>query len=110
MKKVISQKLSVLTKDYIIYISEDIAGLSLEFVNNPGIQPAKDSEDAVSKQDTYGIEDNVIDIHRPKSASKYKRNDKLNDFECRPNCNCQPKHVLGFDTGDEIDPKAKRHR
>ena len=74
------------------------------------IQPTENPEDAIAKQNTCGIQDDIIDIHRAKGAFKYKGNNKLSDFECKSNCKRQPENVFGFDTGDEPDPKTKRYR
>ena len=95
--------------DYIIYISKDEMRLSLEFVNHCGIQPAEDSEDAVSNQNTSSIENDVIDIYGSKWTTKNQRYYQLGKLKDKSNNDCEPYDVTWFYTGNETYPKTKRN-
>ena len=69
-----SNQLSVVrVVDDIVNISENMLVLELKFMNNHGIDFPKDSEETVSKQDAYGIEEHIVYINHAKRTVTYER-------------------------------------
>ena len=62
-------------EDYIMDVSEDVTGLELKFSNDVEIGCSEDTEDAVAKQNSNRVEDEVVDIHDAEGAVDYERDD-----------------------------------
>ncbi len=95
--------------NYIIDIGKDITRLSLKFLDDEGIYHSKNAEDAMAKQKTCCVEDDIINIYGAEARMKYKRHDKLDELKRTADNNNEPWNTFRFDVSNEMNPKAKGH-